>query len=267
MKRRSIPPLPSRSSPPSLIPCLSNLTPSTGKRTKYSKHHDQQHGTISPFLPINTQVTTTVTTVTTSALDTIPHIPPTRTSFTFSDGTTHGDTHTHSDTHTHEGDDEGSTLDLTTLSSLPDSVLSMILFDGYFSTPVAVKYSTISKRMHAIISDTLLTADFYCNAAMNVHHVESVVAKYGNLKEVDFEKCKGVTDEAVEWLGGIERTLMSLSLKGTTVTDVGVVSAGQWRSWRVLGGHLSSSLARSERRLRSLCVCGARSARSGRPVV
>jgi len=107
--------------------------------------------------------------------------------------------------------------------ALPESVLSKCLFDGYLNTGFVLRaLSCVSKTLCSIARETVRMLDLR-RLSMKVENVQNMVSRFQNLSSLDLNHCSQFSDNHLTNLLPLQHSLTILRLRGTAVTDRGVV--------------------------------------------
>jgi hypothetical protein len=124
---------------------------------------------------------------------------------------------------------------LSPFSSLPDVLLSHFFFSGFLPTTSILKvFSLVSKRLRDIARTCVLSLDLHSLPVTGVN-MTTVAVRYQHLTQLDLSFCEFADDAAAMALLPLKRTLTTLILKGTNVTDRGLIDGvSHLKSLRVL---------------------------------
>ena len=115
------------------------------------------------------------------------------------------------------------------LSHFSDDILSRILFSGYLDTSPRdlSNRMRVCKRFQSVAKHSVTVIDAHRGDRFNEPTSQmffNIIGQFPHLQEVDFSFCRNFNDAHLDCLSSLRAQLRVLRLKGTSVTDDGVMS-------------------------------------------
>lgn len=108
---------------------------------------------------------------------------------------------------------------------LPDAILSTIFYGGYLDSLTAIKVSSqVCKLIRALGNTAVKTLDLRKCLELEPNHVMSIAHRFECIKSLDLSYCTQFSDEHLLSLISAKKSLVSLRLRGSKVTDNGILS-------------------------------------------